>query len=168
MLRSTQTRAATAPGADGADAGRAAGASHRGPRSEARRLRQELRHAAEARGVSVLFQPRRALADGALLGGEVTLCWPRSRLGANSSSVLMGHLENLGMAGPVVAHALREACAAAAEWPSGVLSITVPGGWLADGMLLGHVGVALAASGLSPERLEVALAEAALAADDTE
>ena len=168
MLRSTQTRAATAPGAEGADAARAAVALHRGPQTEARRLRQELRHAAEARGLTIMFQPRRALADGALLGGEATLCWPRGRLGANSSSVLMGHLENFGMAGPVVVHALREACGAAARWPSGLLSITVPGDWLAEGTLLGHVGVALAASGLSPERLEVALGEPALANDNTD
>jgi diguanylate cyclase len=168
MPRSTQTRAATAPDAESADATRVAAARHRSPQMEARRLRQELRHTAEARGLTIMYQPRRALADGALLGGEVTLCWPRGRLGANSSSVLMGNLETLGMAGPVVAHALREACGAAAQWPSGLLSVTVPGGWLVDGLLLHHVGVALGASGLSPERLEVALAEPALAADDSE
>ena len=126
MLRSTQTGAATAPGAEVAHTAAAAGAPHRGPQMEARRLRHELRQAAEARGLSVMYQPRRALADGALLGGEVTLFWPRNRLGTNSSSVLMGHLETFGMAGPVVAHALREACRAAAGWPSGVLSITGP------------------------------------------
>jgi EAL domain-containing protein (putative c-di-GMP-specific phosphodiesterase class I) len=135
---------------------------------DARRLRRELRHAAEAGGFALLFQPRRALADGALLGGETSLCWPRRRGGSTSAGGLMERLELLGLAGPVVARALREACAAASRWPSGLLSIAVAGASLLDGTLLGDVGSALAESGLSPERLEIALAEPALAADSTE
>jgi EAL domain-containing protein (putative c-di-GMP-specific phosphodiesterase class I) len=139
-----------------------------GTPTPARRPRQAPRQAAEARGLTLLYQPRRALAGGRLLGAEATLCWPRGRLGANSASFLMGHLATLGTAGPVLAHALREACRAAAQWPSGLLSITLPACTLADGTLLGAIGAALAASGLSPERLEVAFAEPALATDSTE
>jgi EAL domain-containing protein (putative c-di-GMP-specific phosphodiesterase class I) len=133
-----------------------------------RKLRRELRHAVNVGGLGLLFQPRRALADGALLGGETTLCWPRRRGGTTSAGGLMERLQVLGLAGPVVARTLREACAAASLWPSGVLSIAVPGASLLNGTLLGDVGTALAESGLSPERLELALAEPALAADTTE
>jgi EAL domain-containing protein (putative c-di-GMP-specific phosphodiesterase class I) len=77
-------------------------------------------------------------------------------------------LEASGLVGPVVARALRDACAAAALWPEGLLSIAVAGASLEDGTLLGDVGAALAESGLSPERLEIALGEPALAADSTD
>jgi EAL domain-containing protein (putative c-di-GMP-specific phosphodiesterase class I) len=135
---------------------------------DARKLRRELRHAVDAGSFSLLFQPRRALADGALLGGETTLCWPRRRGGSASAGGLMECLEILGLAGTVMARALHEACAAASLWPSGLLSIAVPGASLVNSTLLGDVGTALAESGLSPERLEIALAEPALAADSTE
>jgi EAL domain-containing protein (putative c-di-GMP-specific phosphodiesterase class I) len=135
---------------------------------DARKLRRELRHAVDAGGFAMLFQPRRALADGALLGGETSLCWPRRRGGSTSAGGLMERLEVFGLAGTVVARALREACAAASLWPFGLLSIAVPGASLVNGTLLGDVGAAIAESGLSPERLELALAEPALAADSTE
>lgn len=137
------------------------------PAGATRRLRQELRQAAEANGFTLLFQPRRALANGALLGAEASLRWPRGRGGAISGG-LVTHLESLGVAGPVVAWVLREACRAAALWPFGLLSVAVPGSSLVDGTLLGDVGAALALSGLSPERLEVALAEPALGTESTE
>jgi EAL domain-containing protein (putative c-di-GMP-specific phosphodiesterase class I) len=139
-----------------------------GSPAETRRLRQDLRQAAEAGGFTLLFQPRRALAGGAVLGAEATLRWPRSRGGAISAGALMTHLESFDLAGPVVARALREACCAASLWASGLLSITVPGASLVDSTLLGHIGAALAESGLSPERLEIALAEPALATESTE
>ena len=77
MLRSTQTRAATAPGVEGADAVRAAVALHRGPQTESRRLRQELRHAAEARGLTVQRHLTR-MCRGELVVEDLDLLWASS------------------------------------------------------------------------------------------
>jgi EAL domain-containing protein (putative c-di-GMP-specific phosphodiesterase class I) len=138
-----------------------------------RRLRHELRQAADEGGFSLQFQPRRALRDspgqgvreGELLGAEAQLRWPNRRGGVTPAGAFMPLLETYGMATPVLRWSLREACRAAALWPDGVLSITLPAWSLRDFSLLEHVGAALTESHLSPDRIELALDEEAMSAD---
>jgi EAL domain-containing protein (putative c-di-GMP-specific phosphodiesterase class I) len=135
---------------------------------EDRRQRQELRHAAQSGGFLLAFQPRRDLLRDVTIGAALQLRWPRRRGGTTPASGFMPLLESLGLAGDVAAWALNGACAAAAAWPRGQICVAADPGALREGKLLGQVAYALAASGLAPERLELEIAEPALAADTSE
>jgi EAL domain-containing protein (putative c-di-GMP-specific phosphodiesterase class I) len=138
------------------------------PSADARRLRQELRHAVQTGGFALVFQPRRDLRTDAVVGGAAQLRWPRRRGGVTAASGLQKLLEAHGLAAAVAAWTLNAACAAAATWPCGLLSVTADPGALRDGTLLRDVGTALQRSGLPPERLELDFDEAALASDGAE
>jgi EAL domain-containing protein (putative c-di-GMP-specific phosphodiesterase class I) len=136
--------------------------------AEWRRLRQELRVAAQAHAFTFLYQPRLALSDGALCGVQALLRWPRRKGGISAPSAFMPLLEECGLAQDVAEWSLTEACRQAAKWVDVPLCVTVPSAHLDDGSLLAQVGVALAESGLSAERLEISLCEPVLAVDSVE
>lgn len=133
-----------------------------------RRQRQELRHAAQTGGFLLAFQPRRDVLRDVTVGAELQLRWPRRRGGTTPASGFMPLLESLGLAADVAAWALTGACTAAAAWPRGQISVAADPGAFREGKLLRQVAHALAASGLAPERLELDIAEPALAADSSE
>ena len=54
-----------------------------------RRLRQELRQAAQAHAFTLAYQPRVNLADGQLYGVEAQLRWPRRRGAMSPASAFM-------------------------------------------------------------------------------
>jgi EAL domain-containing protein (putative c-di-GMP-specific phosphodiesterase class I) len=132
---------------------------------EWRRLRQELRQAAQAHAFTLMYQPRLCLADGQLRGVQSQLRWPRRRGGVSPASAFMPLLAECGLAGDVADWSLTEACRQAAAWATVPLCVSIPGPALYDGTLLPQIGHALSESGLSPERLEVAVSEPALHAD---
>jgi EAL domain-containing protein (putative c-di-GMP-specific phosphodiesterase class I) len=134
--------------------------------AEAKRLRAEVRQAAQDRAFSLTYQPRRCLSTQALAGAEAQLRWDARRGGVVAGACLMQLLDETGQSIPVMTWALAEACRTAAGWDAGQVSVSLPGGMLHNGGLLTAVGRALAASGLPAERLEIAVPEAALAGDD--
>jgi len=138
------------------------------PSAEARRLRQDLRHAAQTGGFTLVFQPRRDLRTEKMVGAAAQLRWPRRRGGVTAANVLQPLLETYGLAASVAIWTLNAACEAAATWPSGLVSLAADPGALQDGTLLRTVGRALQHSGLPPERLELDFAEATLAADSAD
>jgi EAL domain-containing protein (putative c-di-GMP-specific phosphodiesterase class I) len=140
---------------------RAAGPSATGDR----RLRQELRQAAQTGAFTLAYQPRRDLARDVVVGAALQLRWPRKRGGTTPASGFMPLLQANGLATDVAAWALNSACQEAAGWAHGQVCVAADSGALRDGLLLHQVGQALAASGLPPERLEIELSEPALAAD---
>ena len=137
-------------------------------RAAGRRVRRELQQAAQAGAFELGFQPRRDLARNAIIGAALQLRWPRKRGGLTPVTGFMSLLERHGVAGEVAEWALESACHAAAAWACGQVSVAADAASLADGMLLGQVGRALASSGLAPDRLEIGLSEAALTADSNE
>jgi EAL domain-containing protein (putative c-di-GMP-specific phosphodiesterase class I) len=130
-----------------------------------RRLRRELRHAAQAGGFELGFQPRRDLGRNAVVGAALQLRLPRKRGGLTPATGFMSLLEQHGLAGDVAEWALSGACHAAAAWACGQVSVAADAASLANGQLLGQIGRSLAASGLAPDRLEIGLSEASLMAD---
>ena len=126
-----------------------------------RRLRQDLRHAVAGAELQLHFHPRRALQDGALLGAEAQLRWPR-RAGSLSPAALWPLLYSLGLTQQALSWMLAEACAAAATWPTGRLFITLPLPAPPHAQMLPAIGQALATSALPPDRLVLALPEPAL------
>jgi EAL domain-containing protein (putative c-di-GMP-specific phosphodiesterase class I) len=135
---------------------------------EDRRQRQELRHAAQTGGFQLAFQPRRNLAHDVTVGAALQLRWPRRGGGTTPANGFMPLLESLGLAGDVAAWALDGACVAAAAWPRGQICVAADAGALRQGKLLLQVAHALAVSGLAPERLELDIAEPALAEESSE
>lgn len=135
-----------------------------GGQAGARRLRQELRQAAQDGGFVLAMQPRRDLQTLALQGAEAQLRWPRRR-GVSPAAELMPLLERNGLAASVLGWMLREVCRAAAQWPGGIACIALPDWALADAVVLRLVGAALEEAELPPERLELAFGGTALGRD---
>ena len=133
-----------------------------------RRLRQELRQAAQAHAFTLAYQPRVNLADGQLYGVEAQLRWPRRRGAMSPASAFMPLLAEWGLAQEVADWSLTEACRQATAWEKALLCVVVPGASLQDGSLLAQVGTALSESGLVADRLEIAITETALAGDSME
>lgn len=130
--------------------------------AEWRQVRQDLRQASHDQAFTLLFQPRLALKGGALCAVQAHLRWPRRRGGRSPAGAFVPLLDQCGVADDVAAWALGAACRAACAWPDVPVCIGVPGSCLRQGSLLGHVGRALADSGLPPAQLQVELTGATL------
>jgi len=133
-----------------------------------RRLRQELRQAAQAHAFTLVYQPRVNLADGQLSGVEAQLRWPRRRGAMSTANAFMPLLAEWGLAQEVADWSLTEACRQAAAWEKAPLCVVVPGASLQDGSLLAQVGTALSATRLPPDRLEIAITETAQTGESME
>ena len=133
-----------------------------------RRLRQELKQAAQTRAFTLIYQPRVALADGELCGVEAQLRWPQRRGATAPASAFMPLLAECGLAEDVAGWSLTEACRQAVGWEKLPLCVSVPGASLQDGSLLAQVGAALTETGLAAERLEIAIGEPSLSGDTME
>jgi EAL domain-containing protein (putative c-di-GMP-specific phosphodiesterase class I) len=145
-------------------------AAQRGPVPSAlwRRLRPDLRQAVRDGAFALAFQARRTMANGDICGAEAQLRWPSRHHGVVQASMFLPLAEELGLAGQIVGWTLTSACRAAVEWQEAVLSVSVPARTAQDGSLLTLVADALAATGLAPHRLEIALPDHATEGDCTE
>jgi EAL domain-containing protein (putative c-di-GMP-specific phosphodiesterase class I) len=133
-----------------------------------RRLHQDLRQAVMAGSFVLHYQPRVALATGAVTGTEAMIRWPHRRRGLIPPDSFIPLAEQTGLIGAVGAWALRTGCAEAARWRDErlTLSMNISPRQLEDASFLADVAAAVEASGLSPERLELELTEAMLLAVD--
>jgi EAL domain-containing protein (putative c-di-GMP-specific phosphodiesterase class I) len=136
-----------------------------------RRLLQDLKQATLSGGFVLHYQPRVALATGAINGAEAVIRWPHRKRGLISPDRFIPLAEQTGMIGAIGAWALRTGCAEAATWadPDLTLSINVSPRQLQDHAFLSHVALAVQESDLAPERIELELTESTLIAvdDDT-
>lgn len=133
-----------------------------------RRLRQELRQSVQSGALALSFTPRLALPDGGLAGLEAQLRWPRRRGAAMHEAGFGPLLAECGLAATACGWSLTEACRHAVAWQDVPLCVSAAGAPLHDGSLLTLIAAALEETGLHPERLEVAIPEAALAEEPTE
>ncbi len=136
---------------------------------ERRRAVRDLRRATSEGGFSLSLTACHVLApkegQHTLRGAEVALRWPR-RVGMSSAGGLLPLIASSGLSFEVGAWLLDAACAAACRWPhqEATVSIDASAACLADASLLQHVADALQGSGLAAGRLEIEIAEPALAA----
>lgn len=134
-----------------------------------RRLERDLRAALAAGGLALHYQPRVALASGAIVAAEALLRWPHPRHGLISPATFIPIAERSDLVVAIGGYALAEACRDAMRWPapgSGPaprISVNVAARQLAGGTLIAELTAALGDSGLDPERLELELAEKAIA-----
>ena len=133
-----------------------------GPRDRSDRA---LRRAIAGENLVLHYQPQWSLTDGSVIGAEALVRWPDRRRGLLLPGEFIPAAERSGAIHALGRWALRTACTEAAGWPVSV-AVNVSPRQLRDGTLLADLGDALAASGLSPDALELELAEAALLGND--
>lgn len=172
--------------ADGADAPlllrRAAMAQHEAPSAgagswrrfspemdirwqESRLLEAALRIAVAEEQFELHYQPQVALPGGHLTGFEALIRWRHPERGLLTPACFLPMAERLGLMRRIGSWVLREACRAAAAWPAPLrVAVNISPAQFEEDSLPAAVEVALAESGLAPERLELEVTETVLLA----
>ena len=137
--------------------------------AEQRSLRRDLTTATTEGQFLLHFQPRVPLRPGRAASAEALLRWPHRKRGMMSPATFIPMAEQTGHIVEIGGWAMRQACREAASWPGQIgVSVNVSGRQLREGLLAGQVAVALAETGLDPERLELEMKEAMLIEADLE
>jgi diguanylate cyclase (GGDEF)-like protein len=128
-----------------------------------RRLEEELRGATEAGQLFLLYQPIVETVSGETKGYEALLRWRHPTYGVLSPAVFIEAAEESGSIVEIGKWVLEEACRQAAAWDNDTfLAVNVSARQLLSPELVDHVTVALEASRLPPDRLELEITETAL------
>ncbi len=125
-------------------------------------------HDAVAKGALELhYQPVVRIDDNAIVGMEALVRWPHPKHGTLAPDEFIPIAEESGLIVPLGEWVLRKACADAAKWPAEVkVAVNLSPAQINDRGLSRIVISALAASGLSPQRLELEITEEVLLQDD--
>src|SRR3984893_16322641 len=130
-------------------------------------LKSDLRRALVAEEFEVYYQPLFGLAANAISGFEALLRWRHPERGMVSPAEFIPLAEDTGLINELGDWVMQTACAEAAAWPSRIrLAVNVSPVQLKSPPLALRIAHALAASGLSPDRLEIEITEAVLIHDD--
>lgn len=133
---------------------------------ERRALEAELRSARIDEEFEVHYQPIVGVATGRLRGFEALMRWRNPRRGVVSPAEFIPIAEETALLDELGRWVLVEACRQAASWPDPlVVAVNVSPVQFRKGDLAETVDMALAASGLRPERLEIEITESVLLAD---
>jgi diguanylate cyclase (GGDEF)-like protein len=137
-------------------------------RVKARRtLELDLRQAIVEGGLELYYQPLVNLRDNRVTGCEALLRWRHPERGMISPAEFIPVAEETGLINQLGEWVLTAACAEAATWPKHVkLAVNVSPVQFKSQTLALKVAGALAASGLSANRLELEITEAVLIRDD--
>jgi EAL domain-containing protein (putative c-di-GMP-specific phosphodiesterase class I) len=134
-----------------------------------RRLATDLRGAIGRGELTLHYQPRIRLANGRRNGAEALLRWHHAARGPVPPAAFIPIAEGSDLIVAIGGWALRRAAADAARHPElGRVSVNISARQLADGALPAQVDLALAESGLAPERLELELTESLPLAEGTQ
>jgi diguanylate cyclase (GGDEF)-like protein len=128
---------------------------------DARRLiENDLRDALEKGQISIAYQTIVNAQDQAIVGYEALLRWEHPTRGFISPAIFVPIAEEAGLINQIGDWVLHSACAEAIHWPEHIkLSVNLSSFQVeGDGLLAGVVH-ALAASGLSADRLELEVTE---------
>ncbi|WP_447952844.1 bifunctional diguanylate cyclase/phosphodiesterase [Sphingopyxis chilensis] len=128
-----------------------------------RELEHDLRHAITRAQLSLMFQPLVATARRTIVGYEALLRWSHPTRGNIPPEVFVPIAEDIGAIIPIGEWVLREACAAAMQWPEHVsVAVNVSAVQFQLPNLAAIVEDALGHSGLSPARLELEVTESVM------
>jgi diguanylate cyclase (GGDEF)-like protein/PAS domain S-box-containing protein len=128
-----------------------------------RELEHDLRHAITRSQLSVMFQPLVATAGRTIVGYEALLRWSHPTRGNIPPEVFVPIAEDIGAIIPIGEWVLREACAAAMQWPEEIsVAVNVSAVQFQLPNLAAIVGDALDHSGLSAARLELEVTESVM------
>jgi diguanylate cyclase (GGDEF)-like protein/PAS domain S-box-containing protein len=137
-------------------------------RAKARRtLESDLRQAIADGGFEVYYQPVVDLCDNRIIGSEALLRWRHPQRGTISPADFIPVAEDTGLINELGQFVLETACREAAKWPEHVrIAVNVSPVQFRTQTLALNVAAALAASKITPSRLELEITEAVLMRDD--
>ena len=126
-------------------------------------LKADLRHALVAREFELHYQPIVQMPSGKITSCEALVRWRHPQRGMLAPDSFIPLAEESGLILPLGEWVVREACKFAASWPDGVkLSVNLSPNQFRNSDLCEMVVAALAASGLSPEQLQLEITETVL------
>lgn len=132
-----------------------------------RQIEEDLRHALANDQMWLAYQPLVDTASNKVVALEALLRWNHPDLGDVPPSLFMPLAEERNLIGPLGDWAIKTACEDAAHWPGSVrVTVNVAAAQSGNLGFSAAVTQALTHSGLSPERLELELAESALGNGD--
>ncbi len=127
---------------------------------ERRLIENDLRVALEKGQISVAYQTIVSAQDQAIVGYEALLRWEHPTRGFISPAIFVPIAEEAGLINQIGDWVLHSACAEATNWPEHIqLSVNLSSFQVEGDGLLASVVHALAASGLSADRLELEVTE---------
>jgi diguanylate cyclase (GGDEF)-like protein len=130
---------------------------------EKRQIEVDLRRALANGELAVHYQPLVNIAHNRVAGFEALARWNHPVHGMIPPDRFIPVAEECGLIGDLGSFVLRTACADAARWPRPLnVAVNISPVQLKDELLLEKIQEVLRASGLSAERLEIELTEAAV------
>ncbi|WP_299861322.1 EAL domain-containing protein [uncultured Hoeflea sp.] len=128
-----------------------------------RKLETDLRLALQHSEFDVFYQPLVDMKTRQVVSFEALLRWPHKTRGMISPDIFIPLAEEIGLINQLGAWALRKACEEAANWPEHIgIAVNLSPIQFKSSTLLPTLVNALAATGLSPDRLELEVTESAL------
>jgi diguanylate cyclase (GGDEF)-like protein len=129
-----------------------------------------LRRAAERHELVVHYQPQLSIDSGRPIGVEALLRWRHPELGMLSPGQFIHLAEETGAIVSIGEWVLKTACAEARAWqqaglPHLNLAVNLSARQFRDSQLAGKVAATLAATGLSPQFLELEITESVIMGD---
>ncbi|AGL14117.1 bifunctional diguanylate cyclase/phosphodiesterase [Actinoplanes sp. N902-109] len=128
-------------------------------------LEDELRVAAGAGQLRLVFQPIVGLPDEDLAGVEALARWEHPRLGLLDAEAFIPLAERIGVIADIGRWVLREACSCARRWPQLPLHVNVSGRQLEEDGFSTEVREIVQATGMNPAQLVLEVTESQLIAD---
>lgn len=130
---------------------------------ERRALEFDLRTALESKELELFYQPLVGTVDNQPVGFEALLRWNHPIRGRISPAEFVPIAESTGLIKTIGEWALREACRTAASWPSHLtVAVNLSAPQFDRDRIVEVVTMALAESGLEPQRLELEITESLL------
>ena len=130
---------------------------------ERRALEFDLRTALEAGELELFYQPLMGSIDSQPVGFEALLRWNHPIRGRISPAEFVPIAESTGLIKTIGEWALKDACRTAATWPSHLtVAVNLSAPQFDRDRIVEVVAMALAESGLDPQRLELEITESLL------
>jgi len=135
---------------------------------ERRALEEDLRLAVRHGEFKVFYQPLIDVPTGKVRSFEALIRWPHKTRGLIAPDTFVPLAEETGLIINIGEWVLREACKQAMEWSTDIsVAVNLSPLQFRNPSLIGSIVGALAASGLSPSRLELEITESALLGAET-
>ena len=123
-------------------------------------MESELREAISRNDFELLYQPVIDLKTSSICGVEAFVRWHHPSKGVLGANQFLPLAESTGLMLPLGESILQQACVDAAAWPAHIkIAVNISAVQFNKGNLFDVILCALVNSGLSPERLELEIAD---------